>query len=159
MNIARDILVTSETVSLSFETDFLRWLWINSGSGSLMNGQSPGWNPWPAGGIWAWKVNGQHSPLPRQQPPNCPGARHLTPYLCCCTATTRTRLIAVQLPGVYVAVQWMGMWVIVKKYHTQAVKTFPEQINIKYDINTIPLWNYTLIACVCVYRCSDVGAE
>ncbi len=44
----------------------------------------------------------------------------------------------------------VGQW---KTHHTQAVKTFPQQINIKYDINTIPLWNHSLAAPVCVRVC------
>lgn len=39
------------------------------------------------------------------------------------------------------------------KHRTRAVTTLPEQINIKYDINTILLWNQSVAACVCVCVC------
>lgn len=62
-------------------------------------------DPSPAGGSWTQNL----SPLPGHLPPHCPEARHLTPYLYWCSATSRRRLMAEQLPGVEETVQWMKM--------------------------------------------------
>ena len=133
-----------EDVSLTNQLTFLGALvlnisWTDSGSSPVTSVHfSPAsertaskLDPWPAGEIWTENVNGQQSPLPQLLPLNCPGARHLTPYLYCCIATISTRLIAGQLTGMNVAVQWRGCRSMQnKKHHAQAVKTFLEQINI-----------------------------
>lgn len=102
-----------------------------------------------------WNVKWQTlSFLPQQPLPKCPGARHLTPCLYCFQQQPAEDWLQ------YGSVVWIylyskqdvGHWrKNEKQNHTQAVKTFPLQINIKYDINTIPLWMYPPAAYVRVF--------